>query len=170
METESTEKGGRVAPIQLGQVDKEKLRHITIAFGTQFAGHDYRWQQLKAHSLPRIYAKDATTKNEMTEWLIRNGVEFNSYTEKDNRHRAYIVRGLTHGEDATNYTLIADALRPVGLDNGVRIERHVTGYMKRNPIHTHTPHYIESRSHPVLLTVTSVPFDKLANAEWSSKR
>lgn len=81
------EKGGRIAPIQLGLTNQDTLRRIMGAFDSRFAGHDYRWQQLKAHSLPRIYAKNAETKNEMTEWLIRNGVEFNSYTEKDNKHR-----------------------------------------------------------------------------------
>lgn len=100
---------------------------------SNFANANYRWHQFKTGSRPRIFTENFDTKNAIMHWLCENQIEFNSYAEKGCRRRALLLRGLIHGNDATNIALIADEIQNAGLGDDIVVSRFITGHMKRNP-------------------------------------
>lgn len=93
----------------------------------------YNWRQLNVNSPARIYCDNLTIKDKIGDYLIQNNVEFNSFTDATNRLKAYIVRGLYHGDDDLNAGDITKTLMEYGITGEIRVTKFITGNMKRNP-------------------------------------
>lgn len=117
----------KTTPIQLGKYNSAKYGE-TVAL----------LNQMKNGASPRILANNPDIKNKILELLDNNGIEYNTYREKNEKKKAYIVRGLCYGNDQTNIDGIFNALSTVGIREEITVSRFVTGYMKRNPDAEHT--------------------------------
>lgn len=133
--------GPKPSPIQLAAMDKTKYTQIINGLFARFGGNGYRWLQLKSFSLPRILTDDLDTKSKIKAWLDANHIEYNTFAERGQKRKAYLLRGLMHGEDSVNLTSIDRALNDVGITGNATITRFLTGYMKRNPENKATPIY-----------------------------
>lgn len=133
--------GPKPSPIQLAAMDKSTYATIINGLFDKFGGKGYRWQQLKSFSLPRILTDDLDTKHKVKEWLDAGHHEYNSYAERGQKRKSYLLRGLIHGSDETNVESIGRALADVGVTGDATITRFLTGYMKRNPNNNAAPIY-----------------------------
>lgn len=133
--------GPKPSPIQLAAMDKATYAIIINGLFDKFGGKGYRWQQLKSFSLPRILTDDLDTKHQIKEWLDAHHHEYNSYAERGQKRKSYLLRGLIHGTDVTNVESIGRALADVGVTGDATITRFLTGYMKRNPNNNAAPIY-----------------------------
>lgn len=129
-------------PIQLGPMKSDTYAKIIDGLAKNFAGRPYRWHQIKKHAMPRIFTEDMDTKESICDWLGVNGYEFNSYTERCDKSKSYLLRGIAHGDDIDNIELIRAALADAKIDCAFqKIIRFTTGYMKRNPDNIGAPIY-----------------------------
>lgn len=95
-------------PIQLGGMNKEIhdtiLRELMAKFGDKFYWHSV------GRGLPRIFAADFDVKDEIMRWLVDGHYEFNTYTERGQKRKSFLVRGLAFTDDDVNIKSIADAI------------------------------------------------------------
>lgn len=131
----------KTTPIQLGKYSGEKYSELINSLFKEFNGSGYTWCPLRINSPPRILTHDEDTKRKMVNFLQTNGWEFNSYAEKNQKRKAYIVRGFLYGNDGGNINGIYTALDAAGISNGVIVTRFLTGYQKRNPDEKHNQLY-----------------------------
>lgn len=119
-------------PIQLNKLNHADVNGIIAALNSKFHG-DFEFVQIKAGSSPRIYPKDTATKQNIAKFLEANAVEFNTFSERDQKQQSYILRGLNYGDDNTNISNIAATLNSIGIPSAnIQISRYFTGFMKRN--------------------------------------
>lgn len=128
---EAVRKGkSKPMPLQLGTADRVAINQIIVLLGA-FEPGDFDFVQLKGGSLPRIFPKDAIIKDKIVRLFSDNKIEFNSYTEKNEKQQSFIVRGLNHGEESTNVSHICRSLAEVGILSAIDCSRFLTGHMKR---------------------------------------
>lgn len=120
-------------PIQLKCYDKPTTNKIYGELTKEFTSGGYNWRQLNVNSPARIYCDNLTIKNRIGNYLTENNVEFNSFTDASNRLKAYIVRGLCHGDDDLNSRGIENTLMDYGITGEIKVTKFQTGNMKRNP-------------------------------------
>lgn len=128
----NTTTGGKPTPIQLGIYDRKTTSNIHENLVKYFNGV-FAWKQLSPKYPARIYTNDEINKQKIIECLKAGHIEFSSFSNKNDRHRAYIVRGLPEGDDNIIIGKIANALNEHGIIGDCQIKRHITGNMKRNP-------------------------------------
>lgn len=92
----------------------------------------FSWKQLNSNYPARIYPKNDTIKAAIIDELRKHGIEFNSFTNKSDRKRAYIIRGLAHGADDTFIGDIQNTLAAYGIVGDIQVRRFITAGMKRN--------------------------------------
>lgn len=138
----------RPTPIQLGQMEQAKysamLNDLTVTFGV----NTFRWHQLKSFSLPRIFVNDIETKDRIMNWLSANKYQFNTYAERGQRRKAFLIRGLAHGDPGIMCQTISSAVIAAGVRNEFTVNRFQTGFMKRKLHHkynTNLPNYYDTR-------------------------
>lgn len=122
----------KTTPIQIGEYSHEKYAELINGLFEKFGGIGYKWVQLKGNSQPRINSMDIKTKGAIVEYLRENKWEFNTYGEKNQKRKAFIVRGFGYGDDNVNIAGINEALSTAGYSN-VETTRFTTGFQKRNP-------------------------------------
>lgn len=129
-------------PIQLGPNEPSIFAKINDEVAENFAGRKYRWHQLKNFALPRIFTDDTDTMEAIMDWLSRKECEFNSYTERGDRRKAFLLRGIAYGNDDDNVDLIRGALAGARVDAAFqKIIRFTIGFMRRNPNKVGAPIY-----------------------------
>lgn len=121
------------SPMQLRCYDKETTNRIYQLISENFGDRDYQWRQLNIVSPARIYCDNSNVKGQIGTFLQQNNIEFNSYADSTNRLKAFIVRGLVHGDDNSNIANITSTLNQFGIDGDIGVDRFITGNMKRNP-------------------------------------
>lgn len=132
---------GKPTPIQLSGSESSSFVAISNGLADSLSADSYRWQQLKTGSVPRIYTTSHEDKEKVMAWLVQNGHEFNTFTERGQRRKAYLIRGIAHGETGVNTLDIERALLAANIGGDVSISRFVTGYMKRNADRAVAPLY-----------------------------
>lgn len=65
------------------------------------------------------------------EMLHLNGIEYNTYGDKNTKRKSYIVRGLLHGQDDANIRAITESLIEFNITGVSGITRFMTPHMKR---------------------------------------
>lgn len=125
--------GKRPTPIQIKMCNPADSTKIINQIHGKFEGIGYTWRQLNPNASQRIFADDVSTKTKKMEFLDSIGIEYNTYAEKNSKRKAYIVRGLCHGNDRANIDGIINALDNFGITGDVTVNRFYTGHMKRNP-------------------------------------
>lgn len=123
----------QTTPIQLGKLSGANYTDIINKLHSKFNGLGYKWVQLRTGALPRIFPDSMEIKQKITDALDSFRVESNTYSEKNCKRKAFIVRGLVHGYDDINIKSISDALFAVSITGESIITRFLTGHMKRNP-------------------------------------
>lgn len=114
-------------------MSSEIYSKINDGLAVNFTGRNYRWHQLRNFAIPRIFTDDMDTKDAITDWLSSEGYEFNSYTERGDKRKSYLLRGIVYGDDNDNIGMINAALLAAKIDcANLRVHRFTTGYMKRN--------------------------------------
>lgn len=99
-------------PIQLEKLTQEKSADIINKLFDQLNGKG--WSQIKSNSSPRIQCDNKQTKDSIIQILNDNKIQHNTYAEKNQKKKAYIVRGLCHGFDENNELGIKNALNSIG--------------------------------------------------------
>lgn len=122
----------RPSPIQLGRLPASEYSLIIRGLRGFLPDGSFRWQQIGNHALPRIFASDHDTKTKITDWLGAAKYEYNTYAERNQKRKSFLVRGLAHGDDDANSLAISEACTRVGAVGCVVVKRFLTGYMKRN--------------------------------------
>lgn len=135
------------SPIQLAALNKDAYGAIIDGLFGKFRGQGYRWHQIKSFSLPRILIDDLNIKSQIKAWLDENHIEYNTFAERGQKRKSYLLRGLMHGDDDSNISLIGTALNEVGVTGQAAIRRFLTGFMKRNPEYNSTPIYQITLNH-----------------------
>lgn len=92
-------------------------------------------------SLPRILTDDLDVKGKIMAWLDENQYEYNTFAERGQNRKAFLLRGLIHGDDTFNINSVGNALHEVGVTGNAAITRFLTGFMKRNPNDNAAPIY-----------------------------
>lgn len=92
---------------------------------------DFKWIQKGVGIAPKIFCKDAQTKEKATNWLSEQRFQFNTYADDTNRQKSLIVRGLCCGQDEENIALIKSTLTRHGLQGECKVERFLTGRLKQ---------------------------------------
>lgn len=133
--------GPKPSPIQLAALDKANYAIIINGLFEKFNGQGYRWHQLKSFSLPRILTDDLGVKGKIMAWLDEKQIEYNTFAERGQKRKAFLLRGLMHGDDTFNINSIGSALHEVGVTGNAAITRFLTGFMKRNPNDNAAPIY-----------------------------
>lgn len=105
----------RPTPIQLGQMERDQYSIVLNRLTTAFDANSFRWHQLKTYSLPRIFVDDAVTKNRIINWLGSNQYQFNTYAERGQRRKAFLIRGPVHGDADSMCQLIRTAATAAGV-------------------------------------------------------
>lgn len=118
-------------PLQLGVTDRAAISQIVDLLINTFEEGDFDFVQLKGGSPPRIFPKSSIIKAQIMQLFQANNIEFNSYSEKGDKHQSYIVRGLNYGDDAANISHIRRALADIGILSATECGRFLTGHMKR---------------------------------------
>lgn len=139
----------QTTPIQLGKMSGADYTDIINKLHAKFNGLGYKWVQLRTGALPRIFPDNTEIKQQITDALDSFGVEYNTYSERNCKRKAFIVRGLVHGCDDINIKSISDALSAVGITGESIITRFQTGHMKRNPNADAAPIYQVVLNHDV---------------------
>lgn len=111
--------------------DRVTTNKIYVAITNHFKEGGFKWRQLNINSPARIYCDNAEIRLDVMEYLKQNNVEFNTYTDSTSRLRAFIVRGLAHGNDDVIINDISNILESYGITGPIKIERFFTGNMKR---------------------------------------
>lgn len=139
----------RPSPIQLGQMERSQFSALLSKMTAAFDVKLFRWQQLKDTSLPRIFAADHEAKARIIDWLHNNHVPHNTYAERGQRRKAFIVRGLAHGEPNEMCQIVHSAVASAGVRGDFTVRPFQTGYMKRNANSNQTPLYQVTVAHDV---------------------
>lgn len=119
-------------PIQLGAVTNDNYDAILNLIYEKFDPATFEWIQLRQNASPRIVCSNGQIKAQLIQFLINNGIEYNTYAEKTSKRKAFIVRGLIHGNDDDNIRLIQDAVNEYHIGGVISINRFMTPHMKRN--------------------------------------
>lgn len=65
--------------------------------------------------------------------LDADGVQYNSFNNKNTKRRAFIVRGVLGETDNDALQMIEEAIRATGIESDMEISRFVTAYQRHNP-------------------------------------
>lgn len=118
--------GKKPTPIQLEKLTQEKSADTINKLFAKLNGQGYSWVQIKSNSSPRIQCDNTQTKDSVIKLLNENKIQHNTYAEKNQKKKAYIVRGLCHGFDENIELGIKDALNSIGIIDVYEIKRFQT--------------------------------------------
>lgn len=152
-----TSKRSKPMPIQLSDLDHQSLDLLFNKLNEKFGHTSFDVVQLSAAMAPKIYPKDANIKQQISEFLSANDIQHNSYTEKDEKRQAFIIRGLNFGEESDNINHITQSLQQVGISNDIDCIKFITGSMKRNAA--------ENKQQNVLYRVTLGPGENITGLQ-----
>lgn len=122
----------QLTPIQLKKMSPQAGATLINHLYREFGGNGYVWQQIKNGGTPRISTEDENTKNRIIKFLSDHGYEFNTYNSKNQKKKAFIVRGFCFGLDNDNIVGITEALKSVGITEEFTVTRFQTGYQKNH--------------------------------------
>lgn len=122
----------QLTPIQLKKMSPQAGATLINHLYREFGGNGYVWQQIKNGGAPRISTEDENTKNRIIKFLSDHGYEFNTYNSKNQKKKAFIVRGFCYGLDNDNTVGITEALKSVGITEEFVVTRFQTGYQKNH--------------------------------------
>lgn len=163
-----------ISPIQIGKYNHDEYAKLINDLFINFNGTGYNWIQLKNGTLPRIAAVDAETKEKIMDFLKNNNWHFNTYAEKNQKQKAFIVRGFGYGNDEMNIRGIEEALKSAGFNQIIKIDRFLTGFQKRNPEIIHNklyrvvlPNEVDDSNLAKIQTINSfrIKFEKMKNSK-----
>lgn len=161
-------------PLQLKSYDKVTTNKIYIAITKHFKDGGFKWRQSNINSPARIYCDNAEDKLSVMEYLKQNNIEFNTYTDSTSRLRAFIVRGLVHGNDdviGNDISIvgndISNTLESYGITGPIKIERFFTS---KNVSPKHLHRYLKSYWVPMLIFQRSQQLSKLDHSKFLLKR
>lgn len=149
----------KVSPIQLEFLNNEKKVQIIHMLNELVGTDSYKWMQKRFGSAPKIFCKNAATKEKISEALSQGGVQYNTFADDTDRLKSFIVRGLCCGSDDDNIQLISNALQKHGIQSGYSIKRFITGRQKRadgeiNMLYRITvPHLFDEKSMRSIRTI-----------------
>lgn len=118
-------------PIQIGVFKDNDFVELLKMIRDNFGCSDFEWIHLRKTATPRIVCVSNEVKDKMMEFLRSAGCEFNTYTDKDAKRSAFIVRGLQYDRDDDNEGAIRDTLMEFGVDMPAQISCFCTPSMKR---------------------------------------
>lgn len=119
-------------PIQIGSVPNDDYTSILSAIRLEFGITGYEWLQLRKNVSPRIICQNDDIKVNIMKFLVENNIEYNTFADKHTKRKAFIVRGLIHGNDEDNIKFIGDSMAEYHIDGVCSITRFETPTMKRN--------------------------------------
>lgn len=128
-------------PIQLDKLDRATYTSITNGLNSLLNGGDFQWQHSSANGHPRIFAENASTKSSIMKWLNDANISYNTYAERGQKRKAFLIRGLGYGDDDTCLQSINDSFRAAGVAGTITINRFETPHMRRNPNTNANPIY-----------------------------
>lgn len=85
----------------------------------------------------RIFTKSLEIRKKVIEYLSKRGYQFNSYTPKDEK----MINILIKNTDIDDADYIKNELKEIGIIP-VKIQRHTTGYMRKNNIQSKIWHLV----------------------------
>lgn len=146
-----TNSRAKPTPIQLGQMERDQYSVLLNDLSGAFETNAFRWHQLKSFSLPRIFVDDAETKTRIMNWLASKKYQFNTYAERGQRRKAFLIRGLAHGDNDNDSIIqkIRTSVSAAGVDGEFTINRFQTGFMKRSANTNAAPIYQITVAHDV---------------------
>lgn len=127
-------------PIQLDVFSIDDASSIQAILADKFPDQ-FQWIQNQANSPAKIYPVSVDVKNQITELLASNNVQFNSYADKSTQKHSFILRGLNLGVPSNNISSIGAALLEAGATGSLCVEQFMTGYMKRHRDETNSMLY-----------------------------
>lgn len=101
------EKSPKPTPIQLGLPTHGSYASIIAGLNREFGDSNFRWHQLRHTASSRIFASDTATKDAIMKWLTTQDVEFNTYCEKNQKRKSFLLRGMPRHDDVLNMQCIA---------------------------------------------------------------
>lgn len=129
----------RVTPIQLGKMETIELRNFGAKLMKDVGTENVVLQRLGGLQCPRIICETEESKAKVAQHLTVNGVEFNSFNNKESKRRAYIVRGMLGESDEEAIDMIENAVRAAGIDSDMVVSRFITPHQRFNPSANHSP-------------------------------
>lgn len=129
--SESDKHAAKPTPIQIGFFRENNFIELLSLIRDKFNSDEFEWIHLRKTAMPRIICINNEVKHNMMNFLRTINCEFNTYTDKNARRSAYIVRGLQYQNDNDNFAAIRDSMTEYGVDLPVQISRFTTPSMKR---------------------------------------
>lgn len=122
----------RPSPIQLGKMDRTTYGLVLDRLRNTFKSGEFVWQHSNAGGLPRIFASNIDIKQRIQALLFESHYEFNTYSERATKRKAFLVRGIGYGNDDSCIHDITETLRAAGISGQIEVSRFFTPFMKRN--------------------------------------
>lgn len=129
---DSKKESQKCSPILIGDPGNHDHSAILKMIREKFDPDTYEWVQMHNNSPPRINCKGGAIKQNIMQLLVDNGIEYNTYGEKSNKKRAFIIRGMVNGKDSDNIGCIREAINDYNVGTIVSINRFLTPAMKRS--------------------------------------
>lgn len=127
-------------PIQLNTMSADDTSTLIKSLFSKFHGKGYIFQQIKNKSNPRILTDNERIKNDIMKFLDSRCYEYNSYNNKSEKKKSFILRGFCCNDDSENIEAIKTALDSAGFSD-CAVTRFLTGYQRGNPNKTHNVLY-----------------------------
>lgn len=123
-------------PIQLNKMSFDGCAVLTKSLFTKFHGKGYIFQQIKNGNNPRILTENEQIKKNIMIFLDSQCYEYNSYNNKSERKKSFIIRGFCCNNDSENIDAINTALDSAGIAE-FAVTRFRTGFQRSNPSKAH---------------------------------
>lgn len=122
----------KTTPIQIGNPGNNNYSGILKLIRDSFESDTYEWIQMRQSASPRVICRNQFIKNSIMQLLHDNGVEYNTFSDKFNKKKAFIIRGMVNGHDDDNIACIRESLGEYQVSGILSVARFFTPHMKRN--------------------------------------